>query len=101
MTTTVRDRPEDHRYEVLVDDEVLGFADYRRSERSILFTHTEVDDDAEGQGLGSTLVAHALDAAREAGLAVLPRCPFVAEWIQRHPDYVELVPEERREEFGL
>jgi len=101
MTTTVQDRPEQHRFEVLVDGRVAGFADYRLSDGAITFTHTEVDDAYEGQGLGTELARTALDAARERGLSVLPRCEFIAGWMQRHPDYVELVPEERRASFGL
>ena len=55
----------------------------------------------EGEGLGSTLVRHGLDAARDAGLAVFPSCPFTAEWIRHHPEYVELVPENVRAAYDL
>ncbi len=49
-----------------------------------------VDDDAEGQGVGSDLVRTALDQVREEGLRVVAQCPFVKEWIRRHPDYADL-----------
>jgi uncharacterized protein len=63
--------------------------------------HTEVDEAHEGEGLGGTLVQAALDRARADRLTVLPFCPFVNGWIERHPDYVDLVPQEFRAQFGL
>lgn len=97
----IRDNAEAGRFEVLVDGEVAGFAEYRRTEAATAFTHTVVEDAYEGQGLGSTLARGALDATREAGSPVLPFCPFITSFIQRHPDYLDLVPVERRAEFGL
>ena len=55
MTTTVRDQTEQHRFEILVDGELAGFADYRMRPGRIIFTHAEVDDAYEGQGLASEL----------------------------------------------
>ena len=101
MATTVQHRPDQHRFEVAVDGRVAGFADYESRHGTITFTHTEVDDAHEGQGLGTELARAALDSARESGLSVLPRCPFIADWIKRHPDYVSLVPEDRRPAYGL
>lgn len=101
MSETIVDNPERQRYEIRVDDDVAGFAQYKAEPGQIAFTHTEVDDRFEGQGLGSKLVAFALGDARERGLAVLPFCPFVNSYIQRHREYVDLVPEVRRAELGL
>lgn len=101
MRSDVVDRPEKHRFEILADGAVAGFAAYRLREGEITFTHTEVDGAYEGKGLGSVLVRHALDAARERGLAVLPACPFVRAWIARHEDYADLVPVADRERYGL
>jgi predicted GNAT family acetyltransferase len=56
----------------------------------LVFTHTEVDPDHEGEGVGSTLVRGALDDARRRGMPVVPRCPFVRAWIERHPDYADV-----------
>ena len=95
------DRPEQHRFEILADGQVAGFAAYQLRGQEILFTHTEVDDAYEGKGLGSVLVRHALDSARERGLDVLPLCPFVRSWIGRHPDYLPLVPESARAKYQL
>jgi hypothetical protein len=89
------------RFEVLVDGEVAGFAEYRRTPTSVSFTHTVVDPAFEGRGLGSVLARRALDATREAGAQVLPYCPFIRAWIARHPDYLDLVPAARRARFDL
>jgi uncharacterized protein len=99
--TEVVDRPETHRFEVLADGKVAGFADYQLSPGEILFIHTEIDEAYEGRGLGSVLVRHALDNARERGLAVLPLCPFVRAWIGRHEDYLDLVPARARQKYNL
>jgi uncharacterized protein len=56
--------------------------------------HTEVEPRLEGQGLGAVLVRGALDDARARGELVVPRCPFVAAFIHRHPEYEDLVAAE-------
>jgi uncharacterized protein len=101
MAIEVVDNPEQHRYEVTRDGAPAGFTAYRRQPGQILFVHTEVDERFEGRGLGSRLIHDALKDARKQKLAVVPLCPFVRSFIQRHPEYVDLVPEQRRDEFGL
>jgi uncharacterized protein len=101
VTNTVQDAPERSRYEIRVDGELAGFAEYERHHRSIAFTHTEIDPRFEGRGLASQLIRAALDDVRMSGLPVLPFCPFVRAFIEHHPEYVDLVPEARREAFGL
>jgi len=91
MTTDVVDNSTQSRFEILVDGKVAGFADYRLLPTKIVMTHTEVSPEHEGQGLAGKLVGHALDAARDAGLQVVPRCSYVASYIERHPDYQDLV----------
>ena len=88
---TVRDNPDEQRFEAFdPSGELLAISTYRRYPDRIVFVHTEVDDDAEGQGVGSDLVRIALDQVREEGLRVVAQCPFVKEWISRHPDYADL-----------
>ncbi|SDO30838.1 GNAT family N-acetyltransferase [Geodermatophilus sp. DSM 45219] len=91
MELTVTDVPEAGRYEVRDGDRVLGLAAYRREDDRVVFTHTEVDPDAEGGGVGSTLVSGALDDVRARGARVVPLCSFVRGYIERHPDYADLV----------
>jgi uncharacterized protein len=98
---SVVDHPEAGRFEVLVDGEVAGFAEYRRTRSAVAFTHTVIDPAFEGRGLGSVLARGALDATRRAGSPVLPFCPFIRDYIRRHPAYLDLVPDERRVGFGL
>jgi len=89
------------RLEMLVGGRRAGYVAYRRRPGAIAFTHTEIEPEFEGKGLGGTLVREALSRARAEGLAVLPFCPFVRSYIERHPDQLDLVPEDRREEFEL
>jgi len=97
----VRDNPDEERYEAISDGRLAGFVAYRSRPGLIAFIHTEVDEAVEGQGVGSTLVREALEDARRRELEVLPFCPFVNSYIQQYPEYVDLVPESRREAFGL
>jgi uncharacterized protein len=93
---TVADASEQSRYEIHRGSELAGFAEYTVEGDRAVFTHTEIDERFEGQGLGSKLVAGALDGERARGRQVEPRCPFVAEFIRRHPDYLDVVDEEHR-----
>src|SRR3954452_1332756 len=88
----VVDNPEAGRFEVLVDGEVAGFAEYRRTTSAVAFTHTVIDPAFEGRGLGSVLARGALDATRAAGEAALPFCSFISRYIQLHPACPELGP---------
>ncbi len=95
METTVRDAPDADRYEIRDGDRLLGIAAYQRRENEIRFTHTEVNPDAGESGLGSRLVRSALDDVRGKGLRVVPLCSFVRGWIERHPEYADLLAEKR------
>jgi uncharacterized protein len=101
IAPTITDVSERRRYEIAIDGVVVGIAEYRRRPGVISFIHTEVDPSRKGDGLGTMLVKAALDSARAAGLAVLPYCPFVRNFIDRHREYLDLVPVERRAMFAL
>lgn len=101
MDSRVQDVPSAERFEIEAGGELAGFAEYRRRGGLIAFVHTEIDPRFEGRGLGSTLIVYALDSARDARLQVLPFCPFVRGFIDRHHDYLDLVPAAQREHFGL
>ena len=98
----VRDNPALHRYEVYDDDHCAGFASYRLSQRTIAFTHTEVEREFTGRGLARRLVTKGLDDARQRGLGVYPFCPYVRRVIALFPEqYLDLVPRPQRERFEL
>ena len=96
METTVKDNPDENRYEIRDGERLLGHADYGRNGDTTVFIHTEVDPDAGEDGLGSTLVRAALDDVRAKGGSVVPQCSFVRGWIERHPDYADLVADPAR-----
>ena len=80
------------RYEAHIGDELAGAAYYEmRGDDRIVFVHTEVDDKFEGHGVGGKLAKFALDDARTRNLKVIARCPFIASYIERHPDYQDLL----------
>jgi predicted GNAT family acetyltransferase len=84
--------PDGRRYELLLEGEHAGELVYRdRGGNVLAFLHTEVDPIKQRRGLGSALVAAALDDARARGLRVVPMCPFVDAFVRRHPEYAELV----------
>ncbi|MFC5830465.1 GNAT family N-acetyltransferase [Nonomuraea insulae] len=91
MATEVVDNTTESRFELLVDGKVAGFADYQLLPTKIVFTHTEVLPAYEGQGLAGKLVGHALQASADTGLRVVPTCPYVAKYIERHPEFKDLV----------
>jgi uncharacterized protein len=101
MNLEVADNPDKARFEILADGELAGFVLYHLRGNEIAFTHTETDDRFQGQGVASRLVRSSLDAARDRHLAVLPYCPYVRSWIARHPEYADLVPADRRQQFDL
>ncbi len=97
----VADNPAASRYEVRVGGELAGFVVYRLRGSVISLIHTEVDPRFQGAGLAGRLARFSLDDARNRQLAVLPFCPYVLSWIKKHPEYTDLVPEDRRADFGL
>ena len=79
-----------NRYEAWDGDALAGFAEYQLTDQRIVFTHTEVDPSYEGKGVGSQVARFALDDVRAAGKKVDPVCPYVASWIDKHPDYADV-----------
>ncbi len=82
---------EQGRYVARLDGTEVGTAAYELTDDTIVFTHTVVDEDVEGRGVGSTLIGHALDDARDRHLTVVPQCGFVAAFMDEHPDYQDLL----------
>jgi uncharacterized protein len=89
MTTevSVRDNPDRSRLEaVLEDGRVAGYAHYRAGEPAYVFDHTVVEDEFEGQGIGSRLADGVVAHAREQGLRIVPQCSFIRAHLARHPE---------------
>ena len=88
----VRNNSAESRYEAQVGGEVAGYAEYELGPDQIVFTHTVVADQYEGQGVGSALARGALDDVRSTGgHRVVPQCRFIKSWIDKHPDYEDLL----------
>ena len=100
-TLKIHDNPERHRFEVTLDDGSIAIAEYSLSPGKITFTHTEVPPRHEGKGIGSALIRHALEEARERGLKVIPICPFFAAYMQKHSEVQDLVDAAWRKKFGF
>jgi len=77
------------RYELLVGDQVAGFAQFHDSGNRIVFTHSEIDDAFAGQGLGKILAAGALDDAVAREKVIVPVCPFIARYVRKNIDRYE------------
>ncbi len=90
MTHVIHNEAE-HRFEIALDDGASAFADYRLEEGTIIFPHTVVPRAYEGRGLASALAKESLDWARAQGLKVVPACSFYRSYLQRHPEYGDLL----------
>jgi hypothetical protein len=95
MNAEVRNNKTESRYEVWAEGEMAGYTQYALLRGRIAFLHTEIYESFEGMGLGGRLARAALDDARARGLVVVPYCPFIAGYIERHFDeYGDLVAPE-------
>lgn len=101
MEAQIVDNRDANRFEILVDGERVGFLTYELASDTMSMTDIETDLRMAGTGLGLTLVRGALDAASDASLWVRPVCPFVRDYIERHPVYLDLVPENERGQYNL
>ncbi|GGM14394.1 GNAT family N-acetyltransferase [Dactylosporangium sucinum] len=91
MDFNVVDNADQHRYEIHVDGALAGAAYYRLHPEEgaptrVVFTHTEVEKEFEGKGIGSKLAAGALTLANDAGLKIVAQCPFIVAYLKKHPE---------------
>lgn len=90
-----------HRYEAFIGNELAGYCEYNLLTDAIMFTHTEVLEAFEGQGVGSAIAKHVLDTARSEGKHVIPVCQFIAGYIRKHRDYADLVRPDIQRAFKI
>ena len=86
----VQDNTARSRFELSVDDHV-AFSNYKREDGVLTVLHTEVPKELGGRGIGSALARGVLDLARAQGLKVRPICPFVKAYMEKHPEYADLL----------
>ena len=84
-----------NRYEMEVGG-TMAVAEYRREGEVVTLTHTEVPRELEGKGIASTLIAGVLADLRGRGLTIVPECPFVARYVERHKEVGDLVARQQR-----
>lgn len=89
MQTVVSRRASD--YELTVEGEHAGRVVFVEEDGVLVFTHTKIEEAFGGQGMGGLLAKGALDDVRTRGLKVVPECSFIKAWIDKHPDYADLV----------
>jgi predicted GNAT family acetyltransferase len=89
-----------HRFELTLDGET-AFAEYSLLKDAIVLPHTVVPEALGGRGIASALIKAGLGYARDHGLKVKPICPFVAGYIEKHPEWQDLVHADFREKLGL
>jgi predicted GNAT family acetyltransferase len=85
--------PEARRFEIHYGEEMARL-EYRLRASTIIYTHTVVPPSLKGHGIAERLAREALDYARERGLSVVPLCPYVADYIEKHAEYSDLVAPE-------
>lgn len=89
--TTVSHAAAQRRFEIAVDGERAGYAEYLDHDGQRIFYHTEVDERFSGRGLAGTLVSRALDETRGAGLRIVAVCPYVAAYVKKHHEWDEVL----------
>ena len=93
-TTRIENNKEKQQYEIQLDNGQLAVLTYQQTGDRITYLHTGVPPAFEGHGLAAALAHTALEDARSAHLTVIPSCPFVARYIEHHPDYQPLIAKE-------
>jgi predicted GNAT family acetyltransferase len=91
MAAEVRHNADASRYELVQGDRVVGTAEYVDQDDVMVFHHTEIDAPLRGEGLGAELVQAALDDVRRQGRRIVPTCWYVAEFVEQHPEYGDVL----------
>lgn len=86
--------PEESRYTLTLDGEVIGYAQYRDTDTQRVFTHTVVEPEFGGRGFATQLVDAAVADARASGKRIVGACSMVEKWLTKHPELDEFVDAE-------
>jgi len=92
-TVRVVDNPDRNRFEAYIGNELAGYVTYRVRPGVVVLVHTEVGSEFKGHGVGGHLAAATLEQIRAQGLKVEPLCPFIAHYLEQHPELTDLVAE--------
>jgi predicted GNAT family acetyltransferase len=87
LEVSVRDNRERSRYEAVLDERVVGIADYRVIDDRVEFPHTYVEPALRGRGIAAQVVAFALAEVHAAGRDIVPQCSYVVDYVREHPEY--------------
>jgi hypothetical protein len=87
----VVDNPARSRYELRDDGHLVGFTEYHERDGALVFPHTVITQPKRRAGYGGTLVRAALDDVRAKGRRIVAECPFVARFVDEHPEYADLL----------
>jgi predicted GNAT family acetyltransferase len=87
------------RYEAHVGTDLVGLTTYLLDGDRVVFTHAEVYPRWEGEGVGSALARAALDDVVSQGKLITPKCPFIVDYVQRHPSYLDHVDPRHRSQL--
>lgn len=93
MTDIVRNAPALNRFEIYHGDDIAGFGEYLDHEQQRIFHHTEIGEKFGGKGLATRLIEDALAETSRAGRRIVPVCPFVKKFIDKHDDFTGDVDE--------
>ena len=97
----IQENTAQHRFEATKNGALAGYVEYNVLSEALMFTHTEVIEAFEGQGVGSALAKHVLGEARRQGKQVIPVCQFIAGYIRKHREYVDLVRPDVQRAFKI
>lgn len=92
----ITDAPDRQRFEARDDGKLMGIVTYRLTGDVIVYTHTEVEPEHEGKGIGSRLAKAVMEDARSRRRTVAPLCPYLSKWLQKHPEYDDILVRDTR-----
>lgn len=86
----------EERFETWIDGQ-LSKLDYMQDGNTMVITHVGVHPEHRGQGVAGKITEFALEYARQKSFRVIPMCPYVAVYIRRNPQYLELTKQQADE----